>query len=223
MPTPVLPGYTWNIDSSRYHNTQSGRFVSRDEINNLLRTEIQSAESRFRDLATAFHEKRISPTSFVEQMRTEQRRLTLQQISLGKGGFNQLSFSDYGRAGASLRDTYSKITGTAQDVVDGKISLSQLLNRVDGYAGEARGLYYKTTRGNVPVTPDGMISIERRTLGDSQHCEDCLRYYEMGWQVAGTVLPVPSVDCQCGSHCRCGLERRDVPADELDSWLGTKR
>lgn len=220
--TDILPGFAFDPDRQRYWNLANGRFVSRSDINTLLRTEVQSAEARLRNLATAYHEGKIAPASFAEQMRTEVRRLALQNVALAAGGFDSISQSQYGRAGASLRDTYARIAGTTQDVVDGKVSLAQLLNRVDGYVGEARRLYYETSRDNQPQSPDGMTTIERRTLASGgESCDDCLNFYQMGWQLAGT-LPSPSIDCKCGSHCRCDLVSRDVSTDELDQWIGSK-
>jgi hypothetical protein len=218
----VLVGYIWDKALSRYRNADNQRFVSRVDINNLLRTTIQGAESRLADLATAYYEGSISPATFVEQMRTEVRRNELQNIALAIGGIGLLTAALFGVAGNSLRNTYAKIIGTAQDVADGKVSLPQLLNRVDGYVGEGRRLYYQTARENAPGTPEGMTTIERRILATgSESCQDCIDYYEQGWQIAG-MLPTPGNLCQCRDHCRCGIMSRDVPTAELDSWLGTK-
>lgn len=217
----ILPGYLYEPATSRYRSAQSGKFVSRADITDLLREQVQSAEARLHDIATAYHEGKISSTSFVDLLRTEQRRLTLQNIALAKGGFDRLDQRSYGKAGASLRQQYAKIIGTAQDVVDGKVSLPQLLNRIDGYVGEGRRLYFETERENKPEAPEDMTTIERRQLGNADHCDDCISYYEQGWQVAG-VLPSPGNACKCQSHCRCGLISRNVPTLELGDWIGSK-
>lgn len=217
----VLPGYTYNPDTQRYRDASSGKFVSRANINDLLREQVQSAESRLHDIATAYHEGRIAPASFVDIVRTEIKRLEIQQVALAKGGFDRLDYGDFGRVGGSLRGQYAKIIGTAQDVADGKVSLPQLLNRMNGYVGEGRKLYYQTLRDNAPKPSEGMATIERRILGDANHCQDCIDYYNQGYQLAG-VLPRPGEDCKCQSHCRCSIVSRDVPSDELDRWIGAK-
>lgn len=224
MPTDPLPGYAWLSDAQRYRNLTTGRFVARRDITSLLDAQVSSAENRLHELATAYHEGRIAPSVWVEQMRTEVRRLELQQISLAKGGFDQLSQRDYGRAGASLRDQYARIIGTAQDVADGKVTLPQLLNRIDGYVGEGRKLYYQTQRDNAQTgNADGMTTIARRRLDPAAaHCIDCPEYYARGWVLASEVV-APGESCQCDSHCRCTVDYRDVPTSELDSWLGTMR
>lgn len=220
--TDILPGFAFDPDRQRYWNLANGRFVSRSDINTLLRTEVQSAEARLRNLATAYHEGKIAPASFAEQMRTEVRRLALQNVALAAGGFDSISQSQYGRAGASLRDTYARIAGTTADVMLGVVTLAMLLNRIGGYVGEARGLYYQTARDNPPEAPEGMTSVERRVLNaEALHCDDCQSYSDLGWQLAGT-LPSPSEACKCDSHCRCDLIGREVPTDELDQWIGGK-
>lgn len=221
MPTDILPGYVYNPDTARYRDSSSGKFVGRSAINDLLRTQVQGAESRLHDLATAYHENRISAASFVDMVRTESRRLELQNVALAKGGFDRLDFSDFGRVGASLRAQYAQIAGTAQDVADGKVSLPQLLNRMNAYAGEGRRLYFQTQRENAPQTAEGMTTIERRLLGNADHCPDCLDYYSQGWQPVG-VLPSPGDSCQCRNNCRCSMTSREVPTSELDNWIGTK-
>lgn len=217
----VLPGFSYAADSGRFRNLNTGRFVSRGDINGLLTEQVQTAESRMRDLATAFHEGRIAPASFVDLASTEIKRLALQNEALAKGGFDRLNFSDYGRAGATLRDTYQRIIGSAQDVADGKVTLPQLLNRMDSYVGEGRKLYYETQRQNAPVAPEGMTTLYRRILdAAAQHCASCVSYYDAGWQ---TSYVSPGDQCECKGNCRCTVTQRDVPTSELSDWIGTKR
>ena len=61
---------------------------------------------------------------------------------LGSGGWDRISQAGYGRAGADLRQLYAKISGTAADMVDGKISMAQAQARANEYAGHARSHFY---------------------------------------------------------------------------------
>lgn len=218
----VLPGYVWLKDFNRFRDMETGRFVSRQTINDILQTQTSEAETRYREIATALHEGRITSASFVERMREESRRNMLQNIALAKGGFDRLDFSDYGRAGQALRNQYAQFAGTAQDVADGKVSLPQLLQRANGYAGEARRQYYIADRDQRQPSNSDHVVIGRRTLGDAQHCEDCLKYYGQGWQMASEVI-TPGILCSCQTHCRCSVIYREVPRGELQQWSGTKR
>lgn len=218
----ILPGYLFDRRTGRYRDQASGRFTSRQAINDLLDRQIESTERRLANLTTAMHDGRIAPGVWAEQMRTELRRATLQHQALGAGGWDRLTQSDFGKAGASLRDTYARMIDLAQGVQNGTVTLPQALNRVNGYIGEARRLYYDASRGR--RQPDmGMIGIEIRDLGVAEHCDGCVDLHGRGWQPVG-VLPSPGDgSTPCGTHCRCGMRSREVPADEVGEWLGTRR
>lgn len=209
----VLPGFTWDRSVARYRDTTRGQFVSRQRITGLLDIQINTAEQRLGNLVTALHEQRISPGVFQEQMRTELRRLHLQNAALGSGGFERLTSREYGRAGQMLREDYGRLTNLANDIVNGRATLPQALNRVHGYVGTARNNFLHAERdaNQQAAAERGVRMEERRRLGASEHCVDCVRYAALGWQPIGT-LPVPGEGSVCSRNCRCSLERREVEA-----------
>lgn len=212
MPSPILPGYVFDARSARFRNTARGQFVSRQRILDLLDGQIRHAEQRLGDIVTAMHEKTIAPGMGEMLMRDELRRLNLQNIALGKGGFDRLDFRDYGRAGRQLRDTYQRVSNLARDIDAGRVSLPQALNRVAGYVGEARRNFFDTEREALRAT--GRVFEERRRLNPAEHCRDCVRWASMSWRPMGE-LPPPGQDSQCGSHCRCSMERREVTPEMM--------
>lgn len=205
----VLPGYTYKRSTGQFHYLSNGQFVARERILGLLDSQINGAERRLGDLVTALYEERIAPAIFQEQMRTELRRLHLQNAALGAGGFDRLTSREYGRAGQMLRGDYERLTNLARDIVSGKATLPQALVRVQGYVGTARVNFLEAERDAVRAT--GIEYEERRRLGVAEHCDDCVGYAAQGWQPLG-VLPVPGDGSVCGSRCRCSLERREVEA-----------
>ena len=217
----ILPGFTHDRGTQRYKDLSSGHSVGRQAINELLTAQVQSAESRLGALSTSFHEGKIAPSVWVEQMRTEVRRLAVQQIALAKGGFSQIDNRDFSKADTLLRDVHVRITITAQDTIDGKVSLPQLLNRVSGYIGETRRLYWQTWLENARASSFDNVLIAKRTLGSSEHCEDCLAYYQLGYVLIEDAV-APGSQCQCGPRCQCDLVVQEVPRNEVEQWLGTK-
>lgn len=218
----ILPGYTWNAALGRYRQNSNGRFVARNRILSLLRNQIDSGEQRLRDITTEFHEGRLSASVWTEQMRTQVKRLYLQNAALGSGGWDRLDSRDYGRIGGKLRAEYSRISDFARAVQseDGP-TLPQALNRVDAYVGGSRIEFFETERRSAQPADENETLIERRRLDPgAQHCRDCPGYYDQGWQMAGE-LPVPGVRCQCRNNCRCSIDRRSV--ENADIWIGTKR
>jgi hypothetical protein len=210
MPASVLPNYSFERNVGRFRSSVTGRFVARRDILGLMERQINSSEQRLADLTTALHEKRISPAIWQEQMRTELRRLHTTNAALGAGGFDRLTAKEWGRTGGLLRSDYQRLTNLANDIVAGKASLPQALQRVHGYIGNARVNFFEAERDAMRAT--GRQFEERRRLGASEHCEDCLEYHAQGWQPLG-VLPVPGVGSICATRCRCQLERREAETE----------
>ncbi len=218
-----LPGYTFETDIGRYRNGATGRFVARKDILGLLESQSNAVEARVGELTNAVMEGRISPVVWQEQMRTEVKRQVIQQTALGSGGFDQISQSAYGRAGADLRQLYAKISGTAADIADGKISMAQAQARANEYAGHGRSHFYTAEREKVRPSAPNKVFLERRMLGGGgKTCEDCISFYDAGWQPFG-LLPPPASDSRCGGHCKCVLLRQEIDAAAAADWIGTKK
>jgi len=218
----LLPGFTFDRSSHRYRDLSTGRYVARERITQLLDTQVQATAEHLSALTTAAHEGRLAPAVYVQQMRTELRRLTLQNAALGAGGFDKLTQSDYGRVGAQLRGEYQRLTQFAEQMKAGDVTLPQALNRAEMYAGTARVQFWATEQAHVQPSEPGLVVLERRLLGIAEHCGDCVYYYDQGWQPLGT-LPEPGQESACMSNCKCRKIRQEVPADEVSEWIGSKR
>jgi hypothetical protein len=167
------------------------------------------------ELTTALYEKQLSPVAYQSIMRDEMRRLHLQNAALGSGGIEKLDSAAYGRTGALLREDYKRMSNLAEGIARGEVTLPQALNRIQGYAGSARINFLTQEReaNRQAANVRGVQLEERRRLGASEHCKDCVAYFAMGWQPLGT-LPLPGQGSVCGTHCRCSLERREVQVAE---------
>lgn len=221
MPADLLPGYRFERSPGRYRNESTGRFVARRDIVALLDHQVAATERRLAELVTSAHEGRLAPALFAEQLSNELRRLHSQNRALGAGGWDRMTPSDWGSVGRQLRDDYARVAQLAADIREGRVTLPQALNRVNGYAGNARRHFWQAERNAVQPTA-GMVPIERRTLGESEHCTGCVTFYDQGWQPLGT-MPEPGSGTPCAVRCKCTMHRREVPADEVNEWIGTKR
>lgn len=208
----ILPGFLWERNTARYRDTSNGRFVARTRINSLMEQQVATSEQRMAQIVQGVADKSIAPSIAQEAMRDEMRRLVLANNALGKGGLEQLTFRDYGRAGQQLRDTYARITNLVDGVERGEVTIPQAMNRIQGYVSEARQQYFAAQRDATLAT--GRQIEERRVLNAKESCNGCITYAAMGWQPAGT-LPLPGEgDTQCGVHCLCSLEQREVQQEE---------
>lgn len=214
MPANPLPGYRFERGTARYRDLTSGRFVSRQRIVDLLNTQISGAEERMATLTTALAEGRLAPAAYQSAMRNELRQLHIQNAAMGKGGFDRLTQSDYGRTGALLREDYARLTNMVRGLERGEVSVAQAVNRVQGYVGSARVNFFAAEREAMQEAQrqGGATYEERRFLSPGNICRDCDAYAAMGWQPIG-VLPVPGMGSVCSYRCRCRLERREVVAE----------
>lgn len=210
MPREILPSYTWSVDVARYRSTETGRFVARRDIMGLLETQTNSAERRLGELTTAYHEGRMSASTWQVTMRDELRRLHSQNMALGLGGWDRATPQSWGRVGGYLQADYTRMAQLAQDIADGKATLPQALSRVNGYVVSARRNFFEADRD--AMRRSGRRWEERRRLGNAEHCATCLDLVAQGWQPMG-VLPIPGDgSTECGSWDKCTMERREVTA-----------
>lgn len=216
----ILPGYTWSQSAARYRDVTRGQFVSRARIQELLANQINTAEQRMGTIVTAMFEKQLAPGMGQTLLRDELRRLSLQNVALAKGGMDKLDFRDYGRVGRQLRDTYARVGNLTRDMEAGKVSIDQALNRVRGYAGEARVQFFQAEREALRGT--GKVFEQRRRLNPAEHCRGCVRYASMGWRPLGELPPPGDGSTPCGSYCRCTMETREVTPETVRERLNTQ-
>jgi hypothetical protein len=217
----ILPGFLFERNIARYRDTSTGRFVARSRITSLMENQVATSEHRMAQIVQGVADKSIAPGVAQEALRDEMRRLSLANRALGAGGIEELNFRDYGAVGRQLRDTYERIGNLVTDVEEGNVSLPQALNRIQGYAGDARRQFFQATTVALQVASAsrGVVTLMIRDLGAAEHCDDCVNYYEQGYQFD---LPAPGDGSVCNSHCRCNLRFREVPMNEAQELIGTR-
>lgn len=222
MPTDYLPGYRWDGRLHRYVNVASGRFVGRQAILDLLDAEIAQREREMGRLLMAFMNGELVPGVWLHEMQTALRRTHLQMAALGAGGWERLTPADYGRIGGYLAADYRRLAEFARALEAGELTPAQALARMGLYLGNARRNFW---HGQEP-TPGvaGRVVLFRRELGMAEHCDDCVGYAGLGWQRADSGLaPAPGEGSVCLTNCRCTRRRVEVPAADVEQWIGSQR
>ncbi len=215
----LLQGYYWDTRNRNYIRAATGRFVARSRIVGLLDKSIAQRETRLYKGVQRFADGELSSATFLSRSRTMLKRQYLQNRALAKGGWDRLTPRDYGAVGGKLRWQYQRLATMAQQLNVGEISTPQALNRMRMYMGDARAEFYRVERDELPRPKLGSMYIERRRLGQAEHCESCLRYASLGWQPERT-LPVPGDESECDGNCRCEIERKEIPGVEAIEWVG---
>jgi hypothetical protein len=208
----IPPQYTFDPRSNRYRDAR-GRFVSVRVVYTLRDMNEAANVETMQRLTLALAEGRISAPGWYMAMQHQVRRLHVQNAALGAGGFDRLTRQDFARIDATLREEMDRLLRFGTQVQAGLQSDAQILNRINMYAGTARKQFYASKPK--PKHRINQIVIERRVLGDAEHCPLCIYLSDLGWQPYGT-LPAPGEsvpewkDDQCLSNCRCELETKVV-------------
>src|SRR5687767_10667372 len=96
-------GFSFSKATGRYRNLRTGRFLSSTEIRRVQEIAIQKSAARVQELAGQLRSGSISVDDWSRAMRAELKYSHVAAASLAKGGREQMSQADFGRAGYRLR------------------------------------------------------------------------------------------------------------------------
>lgn len=198
----LTPDYVWNDKLRRYQDVDTGRIVSNQQVRAALDAVILSAKQETRDLSKQLLDGKLTLVEWQEQMAFNLKMQALASAALAKGGWAQMTASDFGRVGAELKKQYAYLQRFALDIQNGKISFDgRILTRADLYTERARGTFEDVRR---EMARQAGFDRERRVLGIADHCPDCLDAAARGWQEIGTLPAIG--DSVCRQHCHCRFE-----------------
>lgn len=202
--------YSYDATTLRYRNPTNGRFISKRQIDNSLDNyrAIQSAEMRA--TAQQYINKQISRKDAEIAIAKSIKNLWNTELVAGKGGVQNVAANDWLMVARELKQQYymgtSDKTGKSyglRQLFDayerGEKSPSQILNSMDSYAKASKKAFWMA---NQTMAQKLSLTLMQRILGNSVHCDSCLRYAAMGVQPIGS-LPLPQVACECRFNCDC--------------------
>jgi hypothetical protein len=199
--------YRWDEVRQRYLYP-SGRMVAPSTVNRALERVIRLGAEWMRGTTEQLQNGTLSLAEWQRRMANEMKQLHTGSAALGRGGWRQMSQSDWGWTGSELRRAYGFLRNFAQDIATGKQALDgRLLTRAAMYADAARGTHRGMQRRMA-----GLVGKheERNVLGAAdRHCAECVDCSARGWVPIGSLPPVGSRTCL--SRCKCHLDFRILP------------
>lgn len=198
--------YRWSEARQRYVY-DSGKIVPQATVNQALDRSIASAADRMVAFSQQLQTGGITLAQWQDRMAAEMKLLHTGAAALGRGGWSQMTQSDWGWTGWILRRQYVYLRRFAQDIATGHQALDgRMLARTMMYAEAARGTQRQMQRRN--AQGHGHTE-ERNRLGAAEHhCSECPGLSSRGWVPIGS-LPSPG-SRQCLSRCHCSLQTRDA-------------
>lgn len=201
--------FQWSESSQRYRDEQTGRFVPTATINSAVDQVITKAGLRLRDLTARLQDGAITLAEWQNAMVAELKPLYVGAAAVGRGGWAQMSQSDWGWTGQQVRQQYGFLRTFAQDIATGKQPMDgRLLARAAMYAEAARPIQREMMRrvaGQI-----GRVEERNRLGAADQHCGTCLDCTARGWVPLGSLPAVGARTCR--SRCHCTIVTRGLQA-----------
>ena len=206
MPTrsALTPAFLWNEKSQRYVNAVTKRFVARTQVRQALDIALDRSRNEVARLSRELVNGRLSLADWQVQVARELKSMHLASAALAKGGWAQMTQSDFGKVGATCKREYQYLATFAAQVKSGEQRLDgSLVARANLYAQAPRGTYHAIEERGMQA--QGKTEY-RNILGPADHCEGCLAETAKGWVLIGELTPIGQRLCL--SNCRCGITYR---------------
>lgn len=209
-PNPLTPEYLWNEAAAQYTNRATGRFVSRQIIRDQLDKVVDGSSQVMKAISQQLRDGDISLADWQMAMMQQIKTTHLASAASQRGGWQQMTQSDFGRVGRIVRNEYAFLRNFAEQVANGKQKLDGTLTRRAGlYGQEGRGTYYNFWDST--ATQRGFDE-ERSILNPADHCKECVDEAAKGFQPRGQMVPIGRR--QCRSNDRCDVEFRNSQTGE---------
>ncbi len=199
---PDAPAYyRWNPASERYI-APSGRYVSRAAVRASLDSVLDMQMERVRTLSQDLVAGNLSLSGWRAEMVTSIKVAQLEGASVARGGWLQLTTSDYTWVTQRIRDQLGYLQRFHDDLAYGRVPM-------DGTIASRAAMYVEAGRGTQREMERRMAGargeeLEKNIGGDSaSSCGECSDCGQAGWVPLGTLPAVGSRTCL--SRCRCYL------------------
>lgn len=206
--------FAWNETAGRYISLKTGRFVPFSAVRDQLESVIDQSAIRMNAVTQQLIDKQISIVEWQSTMMEQIKLSHTAAAAASRGGWAQMSQSDWGATGRMIRDQYDYLRNFADQIANGEQALDgRALIRADLYGDAARGTFEQMRR-RYEQQQNGMEE-EIRILGEADHCPGCLDQAALGWQPIGTLDPIGAEECI--TRCHCTFKYRRIGPD--GEWI----
>ena len=186
--------------SGRYRD-ERGRFVASSTVRRELDRYLDNSDPA-KALAEALRGRQLSLADWEVAFRRHVKNVHLNAIALERGGWSNLTPSDFGRVGQIVREQYAYLKGFAADIASGKQRLDGTLGvRAKLYTQAGRASLYKSKRAS---TREG-VTHQRSIRSARDSCKQCVELDRKVFRIDDSSFPLPG-ERICRANCRCHLE-----------------
>jgi len=189
--------------TGRYQDKASGRFVSGDAVRVELDRFIDSSAAPSKALAEQLRDGSLNVTDWETGMRKVVKNTHLNSIAEARGGYENMTQADYGRAGQIIREQYGYLHKFGEDIANGTQPLDGRLDaRSELYVKAGRESYYKA---NQAAAVDSGLTHVRSNLNPADHCVECVKFDGKWFELGSGDYKLPGQRI-CNKNCKCDEE-----------------
>ena len=199
-------GYTYDPrlggGTGRYRN-EAGRIISNGAARVALDQTLANAADPMVALFDQLSNGLISLADFQSAGMTAIKNTHLSAIALERGGWENMTQADYGRAGQRIREQYGYWNQLTADIGSGKQKINgRLKQRMNSYVQAGRETY---NRSKASYAASHGLNYVGSELTPADHCVDCVAM-DGRWFEVGDSEYIQIGERICHKNCKC-LER----------------
>lgn len=201
-----MPDFTFTYDQrlrsgAGGYRGANGRIITSAAVRAELDIAIDRSQLDTRQLSLSLQQGKIDLAEWQLAMRRTIKNAHITAAVSQRGGWDQMTQSDWGRVGQRIRAQYQYLDNFAQQIADGLPLDGRFLFRAQMYdeaAIETYGLFERAAMGAAGYDE------EQNVLEDgANHCPGCLDETAKGRVKIGQLVPVGRRTCL--SRCRCRI------------------
>lgn len=204
---PIPAAYEWVESAGRYRNLINGQWVSWDTVRSALEQTLSASQSTITTVSQKLVDGSISLAQWQLEMEKQVKLVNVISSALARGGWAQMTPSDWGWVGQRVRTQYQYLRNFANDIANGKQALNgRLVLRARMYAQSARSTFQEMRRRYMRIYKNAAFEARVLTPG-AEHCKStdqrpgCVELAAKGMQPIGTLPPIGVATCL--TFCLC--------------------
>lgn len=202
---------TFDNKTGQYRDAK-GRFISASKVHHEINKTVYKLENDLRSISRNLNQGKINLAEWQIQTAAKLKTAHLTAAAIGKGGRKQMTTSDWGKAGAAIREQYKFLNNFAREIERGKLSPNQIVFRSVSYAKAIRETFYKQ---EIELKKKAGYLYCRRILHAAESCVECESWASKGWVPIDEQPPIGGLICR--NFCRCELEY-NIEAGSFGNW-----
>lgn len=191
-------------DRNQYQDSESGKFISQGRVRLLMQRFETKYKQEIKGISDRLSNGEIDIQRWVLDMRRAIKDAYTIQYTVGKGGMDNMTQSDWGRIGGLLKGQYQYLNAFAGEIANGDLTPKQIVARANLYIDSStqafeRGKAASHGLFNLPAYPgdgttecmancrcywnikkDGDSYVASWKMSSAEHCETC-RVRSVAW------------------------------------------